>query len=219
MLPYSYNEDRLFLVPVDPNTLMAYWDFCEATWQKLTQQGATHLNLTLHCEDSSRTFGTAKETRSYYFKGIPSDREYWLELGYAVHNAVFPLKESLPVRSPADRPSENRRVQFRRFQFLSPPQRPGQALEGWREVYRQGAGRWGMYGNLADPLRLSTPLRTPPTGVAPMEDGPEALFYYNGRAEIAAGTSSGALSSPHRREADPVLSVEQATTDPREEQR
>jgi hypothetical protein len=200
MLPFSYNENRLIMLPVDPNTLFAYWDFTKDTWDRMIDEGATHLHLVLHSNGSFRAFGTECNTRNFYFKGVPANREYVLELGFGVHGRVVTLMESSPVTTPADRPSDNRLVQFKRFHFMAPPAQPGHPSANWREFYRRSSGRWGIYGNLAGQMDGTTHERKASDTLkpAPTATPNRPIYYYDQGAEFSTGGSSGNLpSSPH----------------------
>lgn len=122
MLPFSYDEDKLVLLPVDPNTLFAFWDFSTETWNRIAGNSPKNLVLVLQCDSDERHFGVDRHTKSFYFKGLRSNNRYKLSFGYFENGQLITLMTAKPMMTPADRPSQNRHYEVVRFQFVKPPE-------------------------------------------------------------------------------------------------
>ena len=131
MLPFSYAENRLVLLPVDPNTLFAYWDFSSATWDFLTEKDIRNLILVLECGNDVRHFDAPRGGRNFYFRGLQPRRKYRLKLSWRDADTLTPLMQSSFVTTPADRPSENRSTSLRKYKFPEPPKVPGSPESDW----------------------------------------------------------------------------------------
>ena len=131
MLPFSYNKDDIELLPVEPNTLYAYWDYSAATWEELQQCEAKHLILILLSESNERHFIINLETKNYYFKGVKSNHEYQIQLACPLLNGFKLILESKKVTTPAKWPSENHTIVKTRFTFPKPPEKPGKPMHDW----------------------------------------------------------------------------------------
>lgn len=111
-LPQYYGDNKICLLPRDPNWLYTYWFLKEETVQDLLRQGGTKLALKLFDADSGNK-QVAEFYCEYYAKNwyipIPNPgNRYYVELGYITSTGKW-LKAltSNVVKSPVASPSSN----------------------------------------------------------------------------------------------------------------
>ncbi len=133
MLPFSYNQDRCLIFPVDPGSLYAYWDYSEESWQDMDQN---NVNLILQMERQDGevfTIQVRRESRSYWFKDLSPSTFYRLVLltvDSQGEKKVF-LKSS-PVRMPPNQVSTHTEASFKTFSLEEPlPELPAGRENGY----------------------------------------------------------------------------------------
>lgn len=120
MLPYSYNEDRCTLLPVNPNLLFAYWDYSEETWNRLSKLGAP-LTLLLKCRGEKALFAEVPiESKNYYFTDLQANSTYTLTVAAREGEKLREFLTSNPANTPADKPSENTAVHYMKLSLEQP---------------------------------------------------------------------------------------------------
>ncbi|WP_395835652.1 DUF4912 domain-containing protein [Cystobacter fuscus] len=84
-LPMDYADDTLVLLPRDPHTLFAFWDF-KATTRERAAQGLEYPRAVMRLYDDHDTplgvIDVALESRSFYIGGLPAGRPYRVELHF-----------------------------------------------------------------------------------------------------------------------------------------
>jgi|GEM_PF-5384593 len=131
MLPFSYDEDKLVLLPVNPNTLFAFWDYSTKTWDRIAGDSSKSPILVLSCDANERHFGVEPHTKSYYFKGLRSNNKYELSIVYHKNGERVTLMSARPITTPADRPSSNKHFETVKFSFVEPPKTIGKVNLQW----------------------------------------------------------------------------------------
>ncbi len=116
MLPFSYNEDRVFLYPIDPTVAFGYWDFTEATWERVKTNPHWPLVLLLMSDDHViRRVETSKEAKNFYFRGTPPDTDLQLVLAIHENGHDSVILRSPHVLTPPYSPSPRMDVEFSRL--------------------------------------------------------------------------------------------------------
>jgi hypothetical protein len=84
-LPMDYADDTVLLMPRDPHTLFAFWDFSEAARERALD-GLESPRAVLRVYDDGdtllRVIDVALESRSYYIHGLPPGHPYRVEVHF-----------------------------------------------------------------------------------------------------------------------------------------
>ncbi|WP_342381400.1 DUF4912 domain-containing protein [Myxococcus stipitatus] len=80
-LPSEYQDDTTLLLPKDPHTLFALWDYSAATRDRAMNglQAPRAVLRVFNGEDLVREVDCALESRSYYIHGLPAGKPYRVE--------------------------------------------------------------------------------------------------------------------------------------------
>jgi uncharacterized protein len=116
-LPAGYGENRIVLMPRDPQWAYAYWDVSNSEKEKKRQQGgqklalrlydSTGINMGRQVPHSMQEYGCDELAREYYLQIPVSDRDYIVEIGYRCADGRWlPLVRSASVRIPPMYPSD-----------------------------------------------------------------------------------------------------------------
>jgi len=132
MLPFSYNENRLFLLPVDPTTQYTYWDFSTETWAFLEKEGHHELLLILIGPKDRQRIVINRQTRDYYFRNLQSNTPYRVRLAFQGVGGPETILETLEIPTPADEPSNNLFFRTMKFKFIEPPEKVGGTIKNWQ---------------------------------------------------------------------------------------
>lgn len=120
MLPFSYNKNRCYLLPVDPWKLHAYWDYSAKTWDMLTQSGPL-IRLVLKADNQEYARAVVpREVKSYYFTGVEPSRAYQLFIEPAQGAQGQVILTSNPAKSLSDSPSMDLNIDFGTFPIDEP---------------------------------------------------------------------------------------------------
>jgi len=110
-LPGAYAEDRLVMVPRDPDWIFIYWELTDETYQRAAQQAAGGaMVLRLYTEDGSKWVEVAdvpvESTGSRYYAHAPSQDVFLVaELGLQAQGGRYALMlRSERTRIPVSRP-------------------------------------------------------------------------------------------------------------------
>ena len=117
-LPRHYADDTFLLLPRDPHTLFAVWDFSDASRQRaLRGLVSPRAVLRLLCEERLlAVIDVALEVRGYYLHGLPAASTYRLEAHFVGQDGTSHLigPASNPVALPPEGPSADTSVRFLR---------------------------------------------------------------------------------------------------------
>ncbi|RJO66900.1 MAG: DUF4912 domain-containing protein [Myxococcales bacterium] len=139
MLPFSYNEDRLMLLPVDPGMAYAYWDYSAETWS-LLEKSNRPLRLKLQTAGNEATYEVDRRTKNYFFRGLAGRTGYRLVISAMIDGEEKILQTSREIRMPANSPSENGEVLFARIPFMQPLPKSRKGLPRRRSLKGLPAG-------------------------------------------------------------------------------
>ncbi|AGC44765.1 hypothetical protein MYSTI_03453 [Myxococcus stipitatus DSM 14675] len=80
-LPSEYQDDTTLLLPKDPHTLFALWDYSAATRDRAMNglQTPRAVLRVFHGDDLVREVDCTLESRGYYIQGLPAGRPYRVE--------------------------------------------------------------------------------------------------------------------------------------------
>ena len=114
VLPDSYGENRIVLLPRDPGWLFAYWNLTAEYKEAARAAGGATLAIRLFDVTEVDFDGTnaqvtyehecAEWARSWYLPTPAPSREYVVEIGYRGGSEWFPLARSKRVSIPSERP-------------------------------------------------------------------------------------------------------------------
>ncbi|HAC62462.1 MAG TPA: Rho termination protein [Cyanothece sp. UBA12306] len=116
-LPDSYGENRIVLLPRDPQWCYAYWDISPESKAELQRQGGQQLALRLYdVTNINFNYQTPNSIQEYFceefafewYLPIPfSERDYIVDIGYRCFDGRWlVLARSFPVRVPPVYPSD-----------------------------------------------------------------------------------------------------------------
>lgn len=116
-LPDGYGENRIVLMPRDPQWAYAYWDIPNESKEELRRQGGvqlalrlydvTDLNLSVQSPHSLQEYPCDELAREWYLPIPVSDRDYIIDIGYRTFDGRWLLlARSAPVRIPPVYPSD-----------------------------------------------------------------------------------------------------------------
>ncbi len=116
-LPDGYGENRIVLLPRDPQWCYAYWDISNEAKEKLRRQGGQQLALRLYdVTDIDFNYQSPHSVQEYFCEEVASEwylpipvseRDYILDIGYRCFDGRWlVLARSLPVRVPPVYPSD-----------------------------------------------------------------------------------------------------------------
>jgi hypothetical protein len=122
VLPDSYGENRIVLLPRDPGWLFAYWNLTAEYKEAARAAGGATLAIRLFDVTDVDFDGTnaqityehecAEWARSWYLPTPSPSREYVVEIGYRSGVEWFPLARSKRVSIPSERPSAEDSEEF-----------------------------------------------------------------------------------------------------------
>ncbi len=116
-IPGGYGENRIVLLPRDPQWAYAYWDITNDIKDELRQQGGqqlalrlydvTDINMDYQSPHSIQEYPLDEMAREWYLSIPVSDREYLLDIGYRCADGRWLiLARSAEIRIPPVYPSE-----------------------------------------------------------------------------------------------------------------
>ena len=92
-LSFTYNEDKIVVLPKDPNIIFLYWDFSDLTFQKIIQNNFIFvIRLYNHNSSNYHYITPSHNNRDWYYnlKYTDLDRENLIaELGYFNKEGYF----------------------------------------------------------------------------------------------------------------------------------
>lgn len=131
VLPASYGDDTLVLLPRDPHTLFALWDFHPSTQQRARGRLENARVVMRVYEDSDvlvRVLDVSLASRAQYIHDLPAGRPYRVELHFVDpqgHSRRLGLSSNRAVL-PSRGPSPDTSVRFLRWpRGLAPRAEPG----------------------------------------------------------------------------------------------
>jgi hypothetical protein len=122
-LPEGYADNRIVLLPRDPQWLYCYWDVTNEHKQAARMRGGLYLCLRLHdvtdvIFDGANAHAMWEQevhelARNWYLHVPSPGRRYCLEIGYrGAEGQWLPLARSNTVPAPVDRPAERVQDEF-----------------------------------------------------------------------------------------------------------
>lgn len=116
-IPGGYGEDRIVLLPRDPQWAYAYWDITNERKEVLRSQGGqqlalrmydvTDINMEYQSPHSIQEYPLDEMAREWYLSIPVSDREYLLDIGYRCADGRWlVLARSAEIRIPPVYPSD-----------------------------------------------------------------------------------------------------------------
>ena len=118
-LPYSYNEDMIYLLPASPELAHVFWDFSSSTWARI----AFEKTLVLRVESKERVVHETTIdlfTRDYWvrFSGIERG-PFRATIGLLKDGILQPILNSRPIKLPPNLPGKGP-VVFARIEWSVP---------------------------------------------------------------------------------------------------
>ncbi len=116
-IPGGYGEDRIVLLPRDPQWAYAYWDITNERKEALRTQGGqqlalrlydvTDINMEYQSPHSIQEYPLDEMAREWYLSIPVSDREYLLDIGYRCADGRWlVIARSAEIRIPPVYPSD-----------------------------------------------------------------------------------------------------------------
>jgi uncharacterized protein len=116
-IPGGYGENRIVLLPRDPQWAYAYWDITNERKDELRAQGGrqlalrlydvTDINMAYQSPHSIQEYPLDEMAREWYLSIPVSDREYLLDIGYRCSDGRWlVLAQSAEIRIPPVYPSD-----------------------------------------------------------------------------------------------------------------
>jgi uncharacterized protein len=116
-IPSGYGENRIVLLPRDPQWAYAYWDITNELKEELRSQGGqqlalrlydvTDINMAYQSPHSIQEYPLDEMAREWYLSIPVSDREYLLDIGYRCADGRWlVLARSAEIRVPPVYPSD-----------------------------------------------------------------------------------------------------------------
>jgi uncharacterized protein len=116
-IPGGYGEDRIVLLPRDPQWAYAYWDITNERKEEMRSQGGqqlalrlydvTDINMEYQSPHSIQEYPLDEMAREWYLSIPVSDREYLLDIGYRCADGRWlVLARSAEIRIPPVYPSD-----------------------------------------------------------------------------------------------------------------
>jgi hypothetical protein len=187
-LPDGYGQDRLVLLPRDPNWMYAYWDLQGSSREAAREQGGQNLALRLYEYHDDQLEPMAEHwvqevSRSWYLPVPSPGQSYLLELGYRkADGGWLPLLTSNRIIVPPAQPSSVIADEFATLWIDEPlPRFETGDGSGWSRAVSADTGRGD--GQVHDQAHEASM-------------GPEGVLWPGSQTAIRPGPS-GVPTSPH----------------------